>query len=551
MIFFGLSLELAKVERPHVKFWKEVYSAENSPPRAWDSIAEEMLLKADILLSAQQPPLSRCKLKSKRHGKLTIHFTADHPIIETVFRIIAFAISSVFKEQLQTCVRNLKLIKIDRENLMYWWDKIVLSEIKAKVPWQNENPSPESSLATLWRTNQIAFTKKFREQILCGRRICKCCWSGTIFHDEKHWWFWTSCSALSRIHSSTRWWIITTKRMDSGKHENWTFNTFNMALKFESGLWVKITLYLGSECPMERSNKRSILFKTTQKFLQIYLKNKRHSRVWKLLQSDQRQKQNSKPSTIPMNERKLIGVATSLEKSRQSHSTLSNNTTRRWRSSSILEDQELPSESSFTNTSLVWWSWKNAAQRCRTKRKYQCCTVNSGRILYLRTFEGHSGNNLIDPTLQDNVLIGIGIPYIYHVGCAVNLHSIINNGLVPGGQNFSKRQTVFFLPVDPRDGSHKDPEHVDFSVPRRAQYLHSAWKKHQDAVFWVDIDLGIREGLAFYQTKSNAIILQGTLPTHCILKVERLKIGEMLHDRRYLSPRPPPKISLRHDGKLV
>ena len=72
-------------------------------------------------------------------------------------------------------------------------------------------------------------------------------------------------------------------------------------------------------------------------------------------------------------------------------------------------------------------------------------------------------------------------------------------------------------------------------------------RKHQDAVIWVDMDLANKEGLTFYQTRSNAIILQGTLPAHCILKVERLKTGEMLYERRYLSPRPPPKISLRHD----
>ena len=77
--------------------------------------------------------------------------------------------------------------------------------------------------------------------------------------------------------------------------------------------------------------------------------------------------------------------------------------------------------------------------------------------------------------------------------------------------------------------------------------MHSAWKRHQDAVFWVDIDLAIREGLTFYQTRSNAIILQGTLPAHCISKVERLKTGEVLYERRYLSLRPPPKISLKHD----
>ena len=105
------------------------------------------------------------------------------------------------------------------------------------------------------------------------------------------------------------------------------------------------------------------------------------------------------------------------------------------------------------------------------------------QLIYLRALQGHSGSNLIDPTLQDNVLIGPGIfPYIYHVGCTFNLCSIISNGLVPGGQNLSRRQTVFFLPVDPRDESHRDPERIDFSVPRLARYMHSSWKRHQDAV---------------------------------------------------------------------
>ena len=168
-----------------------------------------------------------------------------------------------------------------------------------------------------------------------------------------------------------------------------------------------------------------------------------------------------------------------------------------------------------------------------SKRRYQYCSDDSGTILYLRALQGHSGSNLIDPTLQDNVLIGPGIiPYTYHVGCAFNLHAIINNGLIPGGQDLSRRQTVFLLLVDPRDESHKDPEHIDFSVPRRARYVHSTWKRHQDAVFWVDINLSIREGLTFYQT-SNAIILQGTLPAYCFPKVERLKTGEKLFERQY------------------
>ena len=137
--------------------------------------------------------------------------------------------------------------------------------------------------------------------------------------------------------------------------------------------------------------------------------------------------------------------------------------------------------------------------------------------------------------------------YIYHIGCAFNLHSIINSGLIPGGQNSSKRQTVFFLPVDPRDKSHKDPDEIDLSVPRYAQYLHKAWKRHQDPVYWVDTDLAIRKGLTFYHTRSNAIILQETLPAYCIPKVVRLKTEEVLYNKVYMSPRPPPKISLKHE----
>ena len=67
------------------------------------------------------------------------------------------------------------------------------------------------------------------------------------------------------------------------------------------------------------------------------------------------------------------------------------------------------------------------------------------------------------------------------------------------------------------------------------------------AVYWVDINLAIRKGLTFYQARSNAIILQGILPAYCIPKVVRLKTGEVLFEKAYMSPRPPPKISLRQE----
>ena len=86
------------------------------------------------------------------------------------------------------------------------------------------------------------------------------------------------------------------------------------------------------------------------------------------------------------------------------------------------------------------------------KKRYQYCSDISRTIVYLRALQGHSGRSLIDPSLQDNVIIQCGLfHHIYHVGCAFNLHSIINNGSIPGGQDSSMRQTVFFLPIDPRD----------------------------------------------------------------------------------------------------
>ena len=111
----------------------------------------------------------------------------------------------------------------------------------------------------------------------------------------------------------------------------------------------------------------------------------------------------------------------------------------------------------------------------------------------------------------------------------------------------SNRQTVFFLPVDPMDEEHMDSDTIDLNAPRHAQYMHEAWKRHQNTVYWVDINLAVAKGLKFYQTRSNAIILRETFPAFCIPKVVRMETGEVIYEKVYASPRPPPKISLKHD----
>ena len=221
-------------------------------------------------------------------------------------------------------------------------------------------------------------------------------------------------------------------------------------------------------------------------------------------------------ATVPIHERRWIDIEpseqnlASYDLSKKVINLLRHNQTLQREHDGAIEFYKIKFHLRNHHSQIQVWSddrWKAClAAGGGSKRRYQYCSDDSGTILYLRALQGHSGSNLIDPTLQDNVVIGTGIfNYVYHVGCTFNLHSIINNGLVSGGQNLSRRQTVFFLPVDPRGESHRDPEYIDFSVPRLARYMHSAWKRHQDSVFWVDIDLAIREGLTFYQTRSNAI----------------------------------------------
>ena len=87
-------------------------------------------------------PLSRCKLKSKGHGKLSIHFTPDYSTIETIFRISI----TVNQLSLHGAVANICEefeAHQDRsgEPDVLMGQSIVLSEIKTEVPLQNDDPS--------------------------------------------------------------------------------------------------------------------------------------------------------------------------------------------------------------------------------------------------------------------------------------------------------------------------------------------------------------------------------------------------------------------------
>ena len=66
------------------------------------------------------------------------------------------------------------------------------------------------------------------------------------------------------------------------------------------------------------------------------------------------------------------------------------------------------------------------------------------------------------------------------------------------------------------------------------------WKKHQNKVYWVDMNLAQQKGFKFCLTRSNAIILYDTLPAYCISKAIVMENGEIIYEKVYASPRPPP-----------
>ena len=118
--------------------------------------------RADALIFRATTPLFRCKLKSKGHGKLSIHFIAEYPQLR-LFGIIVSAkpISSVSREQLQTCVKNLKPIKIDRATWCIDGSINCSRWNQGRSSFGEWHPiTPESSIAAIWRTNEIAFTRK-------------------------------------------------------------------------------------------------------------------------------------------------------------------------------------------------------------------------------------------------------------------------------------------------------------------------------------------------------------------------------------------------------
>ena len=137
--------------------------------------------------------------------------------------------------------------------------------------------------------------------------------------------------------------------------------------------------------------------------------------------------------------------------------------------------------------------------------------------LYIRAIQGHSGNNAVDRTLQEYVLLPKGLTeYIYYVGNANELNSIIRNGLIPGGTSIKRgRQAVFFTAVNPTEdvyGTGKLHAILRNQGSRHTRILGNAFKIQYFGALWSSFK---RKGLQFLQ--DTVIYTCSLLLTACTL----------------------------------
>ena len=142
--------------------------------------------------------------------------------------------------------------------------------------------------------------------------------------------------------------------------------------------------------------------------------------------------------------------------------------------------------------------WQKEEER---RKIFQYCLNpnSSNQFLYLRAIQGHSGDNAVDPALQDNVLLPKGFTEcIHHVGDANELNHMIRNGLIPGGKSLRRgRQAVFFTTVNPMEDENVMGETpCDLPKPRTASYK-NAWKRLQNTAFWCNLKFAQEKGLQF------------------------------------------------------
>ena len=125
---------------------------EDSPQGVWDNMAERMLVElaeSGCPIFRATSPLSGGQLKSKGHGKLSIHNAADLETIETIFRIIVSAnqlglygaVAEICEEYESLHERTGRPVVMAQSS-----SSLVLSVIKTEEPLDCDDPANKDLL---------------------------------------------------------------------------------------------------------------------------------------------------------------------------------------------------------------------------------------------------------------------------------------------------------------------------------------------------------------------------------------------------------------------
>ena len=126
--------------------------SKDSPQGVWDNMAERMLLEfaeSGCTIFRATSPLSRGRLKSKGHGKLSIHCAADLETIETIVRIIVSANQlSLYGAVAEICEECATLHERTGRPVVMGQSSssLVLSVIKTEVPLDCDDPANKDHL---------------------------------------------------------------------------------------------------------------------------------------------------------------------------------------------------------------------------------------------------------------------------------------------------------------------------------------------------------------------------------------------------------------------
>ena len=161
---------------------------ENSPQGIWDHIAEKMLVEfaeSGCPIFRATTLLSRSKLKSKGHGKLSIHFAAEQETIETIFRIIVSAKQlSLYGAVANMCEECQSLHDRSGQPDIVMGQSIVLSEIKTEVPLENDDPAYQNFLLQRYEERIKSLAQTDRVSKFCmDAKFTSVVEVWTVFHD--------------------------------------------------------------------------------------------------------------------------------------------------------------------------------------------------------------------------------------------------------------------------------------------------------------------------------------------------------------------------------